>query len=60
MDTAQVRCPECGKRLLDIEHVEGERFRLLIVCRCKQRLRIELPIAEWLSHTAVPACFDPR
>jgi hypothetical protein len=29
MDTAQVRCPDCRKRLLDIEHVEGERFRLL-------------------------------
>jgi hypothetical protein len=46
MDTAQVRCPDCGKRLLDIEHVKGERFRLLIVCRCKQRLRVELPNPE--------------
>jgi hypothetical protein len=45
MDTDQVRCPDCRKRLLDIEHVEGERFRLLIVCRCRQRFRIELPNA---------------
>jgi hypothetical protein len=51
MDTAQVRC-DCGKRLLDIEHVKGERFRLLIVCRCKQRLRVEalpIPATSWTS-----------
>jgi hypothetical protein len=42
----QVRCPDCRKRLFDVEHIDGARFRLLIVCRCKQRFRIELPNPE--------------
>jgi len=39
----QVRCPECGKRLFDIEKEKDSRFTLLIVCRCRQRFRVKLP-----------------
>jgi hypothetical protein len=38
-----VRCPDCRKRLFDLELQESSSFRLLIVCRCRQRFRIELP-----------------
>jgi hypothetical protein len=43
MAAKQIRCPECGKRLFDLEDLEGSRFKLLIVCRCRLRLSVELP-----------------
>jgi hypothetical protein len=51
--------PDCGKRLFDLELQKGSRFRLLIVCRCRQRFRIELPnpaTGNSISHPSrVPA-----
>lgn len=45
----QVRCPDCHKRLFDFEEIEGVRFRLLIVCRCRNRYRVELPNPDGTS-----------
>ena len=41
-----IRCPDCGKRLFDLKQAEGSSFSLLIVCRCRQRFRVELPNPE--------------
>jgi hypothetical protein len=42
MTALQVRCPDCGKRLFDLEPTARPAFKLLIVCRCKQRVRVEM------------------
>jgi hypothetical protein len=38
-----VRCPECGKRLFDVEEPQPAYFMIVIVCRYQPRLRIVLP-----------------
>jgi hypothetical protein len=41
-----VRCPDCGKRLFDVGEAQDSYFRIVIVCRCKQRFRVVLPNTE--------------
>jgi uncharacterized protein YbaR (Trm112 family) len=39
----EIRCPDCRKRLFDLDQTEDARFKLVIVCRCRKRFRVELP-----------------
>jgi hypothetical protein len=40
---SEIRCPDCRKRLFDLELAADSRFALLIVCRCKKKFRVEFP-----------------
>jgi uncharacterized protein YbaR (Trm112 family) len=42
-EVKEIRCPDCRKRLFDLEQTEDARFKLVIVCRCRKRFRVELP-----------------
>lgn len=35
----EIRCPDCHKRLFDL--LDGSRFRLVIVCRCKKKFLVD-------------------